>query len=212
MNCERFDEYEMGELSAQEFESHLSQCAFCREQATRDARLEAALPALREPARAPLLWERIEAGLLEETRSGSGQGPIGKGFVLGRFFKKRLIYIPAAALFLAAVGLGVFFAMKPRLSDSGLLAQRALKNIELKEQEYVRAIRDLEKTALPKMAGMELEMMSLYRDRLATIDAQIERCREAVSANPANAHIRRYMLAVLKDKQETLAELLEGQD
>ncbi len=212
MNCEKFGAYEMGELSAQEFKLHLSQCSFCREQAELDARLEAALPALREAAPAPRLWERIEAGLQEEIRTTPGPRPAGEGFALGRFFKQRFIAITAAALFLAAVGLGIFFALKPVPSASGLLARKALENIESKEGEYVQAIQDLEKIARPHMAEMDLEMMSLYRDRLAAIDAQIERCREALSANPANAHIRRYMLAALKDKQDTLAELLEDRD
>jgi hypothetical protein len=51
-------------------------------------------------------------------------------------------------------------------------------------------------------------MMLLYRDKLETIDAQIERCKEALALNPASAHIRRYLLAALQDKKGTLAELL----
>jgi len=51
-------------------------------------------------------------------------------------------------------------------------------------------------------------MMLLYREKLETIDAQIERCQEALAANPANAHIRRYLLAALQDKKAALADLL----
>jgi len=58
------------------------------------------------------------------------------------------------------------------------------------------------------MAGLDLELDSLYRDRLGTIDAQIARCREALKSNPANAHIRRYLMAALRDKRETLTEVL----
>jgi hypothetical protein len=61
------------------------------------------------------------------------------------------------------------------------------------------------------MADMNLELMLLYRDRLETIDDQIEQCREALSENPGNAHIRRYMLAALQDKKQTLKELLESE-
>jgi len=78
----------------------------------------------------------------------------------------------------------------------------------LKEGEYIQAINELEKTARPKLAGMDLQMMSLYRDRLAAIDSQLERCKEALASNPANAHIRRYLLAALQDKKQTLAEVL----
>jgi hypothetical protein len=51
--------------------------------------------------------------------------------------------------------------------------------------------------------------MLLYRDRLETIDAQIARCQEALAENPSNAHIRRYLLAALQDKKETLRELAQ---
>jgi hypothetical protein len=57
------------------------------------------------------------------------------------------------------------------------------------------------------MANMNIELMLLYRDRLETIDDQIDRCREALLENPANTHIRRYMLAALQDKKDTLTEL-----
>jgi predicted metal-dependent hydrolase len=55
---------------------------------------------------------------------------------------------------------------------------------------------------------LDLELEFLYRERLEVIDAQIAKCREAVAANPANAHIRRYLMAALQDKKETLAEVL----
>ena len=210
MSCEKFDKYEMGELSAQEFERHVSECTSCREQSGLETRLTAETEALRAPVRAPYLWERIEAGLREEMNGNTGRSD--KKSALRRFHRKWLVLVPAAALFLAAVGLAAIFALKQKIPASGLLADKALENIELKEREYIRAIQDLEKAARPKMAGMDLEMMSLYRDRLGTIDTQIERCREALAANPANAHIRRYMLAALQDKQETLVRVLENQD
>jgi hypothetical protein len=54
-------------------------------------------------------------------------------------------------------------------------------------------------------------MMALYRERLETIDAQIERCRRALELNPASAHIRRYMLAALQDKTLTLIQIRDYQ-
>jgi hypothetical protein len=62
--------------------------------------------------------------------------------------------------------------------------------------------------AAPKIEAMDLQMVSLYRDKLAAIDSQIAKCREALNSNPANAHIRRYLLAALSDKRQTLTEIL----
>jgi hypothetical protein len=111
---------------------------------------------------------------------------------------------------LVAAGLGIYFGFKAlsRPPSSGLLARQAMAKVEKIEREHMQAIEELEKKALPKMASLDLEMMLLYRDKLETIDAQIERCKEALASNPANAHIRRYLLAALQDKKGTLAELL----
>jgi hypothetical protein len=92
------------------------------------------------------------------------------------------------------------------------MAKKALARVEQKEQDYLKAIQDLEKQALPKMAGMDLKLVFLYRDRLETIDAQIKQCQEALALNPANAHIRRYLMMALIDKKETLAEILDPEN
>ena len=89
------------------------------------------------------------------------------------------------------------------------LAGAALVQVEQKEKEYSAAIAELEAVALPQMAKLDTDLMLLYRDRLETIEAQIERCKEALATNPANAHIRRYLLAALQDKKETLKELVD---
>lgn len=75
--------------------------------------------------------------------------------------------------------------------------------------KYESAIAELEKVVSVKMSALDLELMFLYRDRLETINAQIVQCKEAISTNPANSHIRRYLLMALQDKQETMKELLE---
>ena len=59
-----------------------------------------------------------------------------------------------------------------------------------------------------KMESLDLNLALLYRDKLETIDSQIERCKDALQDNPANTHIRRYLLAALDDKKQTLREIL----
>jgi hypothetical protein len=66
----------------------------------------------------------------------------------------------------------------------------------------------LEEKAQSHMQNMDIQLMLLYKDRLAIIDNQIHECKEAMEQNPANTHIRNYMLAALQDKKETLSELL----
>jgi hypothetical protein len=115
----------------------------------------------------------------------------------------------AAVLFLLIVSVGLYFLLNQKTGEPRLLAEKALIKVEKKENEYMEAIVELEERVLPKMAGLDLELMLLYRDRLETIDDQITRCKEALAENPANAHIRHYLLAALQDKRETLSEILE---
>ena len=60
------------------------------------------------------------------------------------------------------------------------------------------------------MARMDPSLMLLYRDKLETIETQIAYCKEALIDNPANAHIRRYLLIALQDKKKALQEIISN--
>ncbi|UCH92578.1 MAG: zf-HC2 domain-containing protein [Candidatus Aminicenantes bacterium] len=200
MSCEQFKKFELGEIDSREFREHLKVCPDCRDQEQLDSRLMNLSRWLKEPVQSPGLWERIEHTLKEEEHQRS------QPLVIGVSRRSFTFYLAAAVMFIA-VAVGIFFWLLQGKHEPGLLTEAALKKIEVKEHEYIKAIEELERQTLPRMASMNIELMLLYRDRLETIDDQIRRCREALSENPANTHIRRYMLAALQDKKETLREL-----
>ena len=208
MSCERYEWFENGELTAGEFESHARDCAECRAQAALDARLDREIAALRTPLGAERLWNRIEASLRREKEIAAvrDRQPAfrGRGFGLRRW----AILAPAGAAVLVIAVFAVLTLRRPS-SPSGLLTSESLARVETKEKEYMEAIEALAREARPKLEAMDIQMMSLYRDKLAMIDAQIARCREALDSNPANAHIRGYLLAALQDKRQALAEMLK---
>jgi hypothetical protein len=181
-----------------------------------DARLDAEIPALRQPvAGGPELWNRIEGALEAEKARGAAaampqEAPAAyrRPFGVLRNPGKRRILIPAGAAALSLIALAAVLITRSAVPSSGILTARALARVESVEKEYLDAIGDLEKMAGPKIEAMDLQMVSLYRDKLAAIDAQIAKCREALDSNPANAHIRRYLLAALGDKRRTLTEIL----
>lgn len=222
MTCKKFEKYELGKISSAKFKPHVKECAICQEKIRLDERLMSmARSSADKPIHAPQLWARIEEDLRKEKEKGSLHREKEKlqsraveqkelVFRLRAMSFKLLPLVPAAAAVLVAAGLGVYFGFKTlsRPPSSGLLARQTLARIEKIEREHIQAIEELEKKALPKMASLDLEMMLLYRDKLETIDAQIERCKEALALNPANAHIRRYLISALQDKKGTLAELL----
>ncbi len=210
MSCDKYDKYGDGAQTAEEFARHVRDCLECREQAALDARLDREIPALRKPVGAEGLWQRIETSLRHEkeiTAARDGKSVSG-GLKLSAFLSRRwAVLIPAGAALVAAAVLGIQLFRTPP-APSGILAREALARVEIKEKEYLGAIDLLERRARPKIAAMDLQEMSLYGDKLATIDAQIDKCREALDSNPANAHIRRYLLAALQDKRQTLADVL----
>lgn len=112
----------------------------------------------------------------------------------------------AALLFLALAGL-LYYRQQQPLPVKGLLAEKALQRVEAAEADYLSAIAGLEAAVTPQLTALPPDLASLYRARLEAVDAQILRCREALAVNPANAHIRRYLLAALHDKQETLRSI-----
>ncbi|MCX6560375.1 MAG: hypothetical protein NTZ26_07655 [Candidatus Aminicenantes bacterium] len=210
MICEKYETRQSGAMAEDEFARHLRTCAACREQAALDERLDREIVSLRHPVETEPLWGRIETSLREEKARpavGAAKAVPPRRLWTAFFWRRRPLLIPAAAALLLAVVLGLLWLPKPA-PPSGLLVGDVLAKAEIAEQAYRSAIEALERQARPKIASMDLSMMSLYRGKLTVIDAQIERCRTALSENRANAHIQRYLLAALQDKQQTLTDVL----
>jgi hypothetical protein len=182
MKCAKFDDFGAGRISAGEFAEHVRGCV-----------------------EALLVAEKVAGHGAARREKRPSRRSIRTLFQWGHRWK---VLVPAGAAAIVFLATATVLLLRISAPPSGILAHRALAKVELKEKEYTDAIDALEKLARPKIDAMDLQLVSLYRDRLAAIDAQIEKCRDALASNPANAHIRRYLLAALKDKQQTLAEVL----
>jgi hypothetical protein len=202
MSCEAYRQFELGEMEETVFNRHAPGCAECQRLLEHDAQLLTLAKSLKPSVGNPLLWAKIENALRVEQQK---RRPAWREALQ----EHKWTLLRMAAVLFVAVGIGSYFLLKPQPSDSRLLAGAALEQVEKKESEYAAAIAKLEAVALPQMAKLDIDLMLLYRDRLETIDAQILRCKEALAANPANAHIRRYLLAALQDKKDTLKELAD---
>lgn len=206
MKCSKFEKSEQGLLSPSDFAAHVETCPDCSGAAALNRRLSEEAMKLRAPVSAPGLWDRIESALLAEAAGAARPVPSFRRPTRRRSFRPGSLLIPAAAVLLLV--LVAIFRPAASVPKSGLMAQKALAEVEAREAEYLAAIEELERSARSKISAMDLTLMSLYRDRLSVIDSQIEKCREALAVNPANAHIRRYLMAALQDKKQTLAEAL----
>ena len=202
MSCHVYEKYDQGKIGEEEFRLHSQTCPDCREMAWQDDRLLSLARGLKEPVRAPSLWTRIEQSLREEQQRGEKKR-------WASVFSKRWASVPLAAMLVVGLGLGLYFWLRPGLGESRLLSESFLRRVERREMRYERLIRRLEGDVEPQMADLGLDLMLLYRDRLEVIDEQILSCREALTENPGNAHIRRYMLAAFQEKEDTLREILK---
>jgi len=203
MNCPWIDQYENDQISEKTFRQHAKKCVTCQKYLTENEKLMKLALSLKQEIHAPSLWNRIEKALEKEDKKIVKR--IEKPFWVRAY--PVLKFAAVLALFLSA---GLFFWNQLGHSQKNILAESALKRVEKQEAAYIRAIEELENKSESKMEAMDLELAFLYRDRLETIDAQIDRCREALETNPGNAHIRRYMLAALQEKKETLKEILSS--
>ena len=197
MSCDRYQERELGRLDEAAFQAHLKDCSVCRERLREDERLMELAAGLKPPAEPPFLWERVEAGLRAEQQRA----------------RRRTWIYRAAAVLVVSLGLGALVQQQRGAPEpaTGLYTAEALEKVREREREYAAAIEELEQIAGERLDRMDAELALLYRDKIATIDTQIDRCLQALHGNPANTHIRRYLLLALRDKRETLEEIVQLQ-
>ena len=204
MSCDAYRQHHFGEMADADFHKHVQTCPACQAIVQHDRLLMATASQLDEKIDAPLLWAKIENRLRAEQQRTARRADVSNFF---RRHQHALLRIAALLVVTVAAAGSLFLLEKTPASEQRILTASALDKIEKKEREYENAINELEKLVAPKFTKMDVDLMLLYRDRLETIDAQIVRCKEALAANPGNAHIRRYLLAALQDKRETLQEV-----
>jgi hypothetical protein len=197
------EEYAAGNLEQAVFDAHLKLCRQCREHLAVHNRIDKKAAGLKSTIEVPDLWDKIREGIEEESSSAKFRV----------FSLSSDIYsyaVAAAAVLVLFISITVYQLFRPSESDPvRLLGEEQLKSVVETEKQYELAIRELEKAASIKLADQDIGLALLYKDKLATIEAQIERCKEALKTNPANHHIRKYLFAALQDKRKTLQEILE---
>jgi hypothetical protein len=204
MQCRIYKQYITGKVSRDDFEIHVRSCPECGQKWSQDQQIMQLAKTLRQPVNVPELWSSIARSLEQE--KVCNRKPIRWPGPTSGYHR---LLIAAAAVLVFAVSLTVFLLRDEAIPEKGLISASALKKVQEREADYLEAIAELEKLTRDKMAAMDINLMLLYRDRLETIDSQIARCNEALQTNPMNAHIRRYLFAALRDKKETLKEMMQ---
>ena len=200
ITCSQFDDllFDASPLAMETAARHAQECASCAETLAAWNELSSTAQSMRTTWKNDTLWPRIERALREEKKRRS---------------PSRWLWQVAAALFIT-IGLGgtMFYALRTQTReaafDNSILRVSALDEVETAEREHVRTIAKLEKLADPKLDDAETPLMISYKEKLMLLDDAIEECQTNIDRNRQNAHLRKQLLAMYSEKQQTLQDVL----
>lgn len=198
-------------------ESHAMNCVGCAEELRAWKNLYSTASELHREWDSPALWPRIEAAL--EQQASPAKDSRGRqlfGFWnSGSWSLSGLQWQTAAAalLLVALTASAIWFIANQgtrRIPDNqALLNDRAVNDVERAEAAYERAIDKLGAQARPQLQN-STPLMANYREKLLVLDSAIADLKSQASMNPANGHVRRELLAMYHEKQDTLEQVLEA--
>jgi len=184
-----------------------------------DRDLSAAASSLRKAWDSPELWPRIEQALLLESSRKATEAPEKVGFFEDLFGSLAHNWRPALAglaLFgLATAGLLVFRGSGGRdpytvsSSHAALLTEQAASEVERTEAAYVASIEKLSRLAVPRLEKATEPVLVNYREKLALIDGAIAELKSNIEQNRFNTHLSEELLAMYREKQRTLQDILQ---
>jgi hypothetical protein len=196
--------------------AHASTCAACARELREWQQLSALAPELRKGWESPSLWPRIEQGL-----AGAGAGARLRGWL--RWASpagwRGLVPMAAVALLLVAGAGGVWLsrarapggALTADWQNTGdpLLTDQAVDQVESAERQYIAAIERLSKLAGRQVAAPSSPLARSYREKLVLLDATIAELQAGIDSNRLNSNLRRELLAMYREKQQTLRDLMQ---
>jgi hypothetical protein len=201
ITCNQLDDllFDASPLAMETAARHAESCAACAERLAAWNEIEETARSMRETWRSDLLWPRIERALENERRKRSPRA-------------KWLWQIAAGLLLTVALGGTVFYAVRVQSHDAAfdrdILRITALDEVERAEQSHLEAIERLERVAEQKLKDAQTPLMVSYKEKLMLLDEAIAECEANIEQNRQNAHLRKQLLAMYTDKQQTLTDVL----
>jgi hypothetical protein len=192
-------------------ETHATTCAGCKEELRAWKSLSAAATELHQEWDSPSLWPRIEQALSQQPIAPKNSR---WSRFLGSWSLGSLQWQTAAAalLLIALTGSMLWFISRPthdNLQNQALLKDSTVNEVERAEANYERAIDKLDAQARPQLESSSAPLMASYREKLSVLDDAIADLKSQAGINPANGHLRRQLLAMYQEKQDTLEQVLE---
>ena len=193
--CKNLDDLllEGDEFSMRIAAEHASGCEACAEKLASWNEISGTARDLHVTWENELLWPRIERAIRSESQRS----------------RVRLWQIAAAFLIFAVVGGLIWRAHeRTRAFDDVIMRETALEQVEETEKAHIAAINNLEKIAGPKLEDPSSPLLVSYREKLMLLDDAIAECQMNIDRNRQNARLRRQLLAIYTEKQQTLQQVL----
>lgn len=193
-------------------EAHARGCAECARELSEWRQLSSAAPGLRKSWPSPELWPRIHQRLAEESQSAAPATAAPRSLMR---------WLPAASIVtlfgIATAGLWAFRNSGGRdpltshwqTTKAPLLTEKAVDEVETAEKAYLDSIENLSKLAEPRLASGNSPVMLNYREKLTLLDSAIADLQSGIEQNRFNTHLRRELLAIYREKQKTLQNLMK---
>jgi hypothetical protein len=195
-------------------EAHATSCAQCAEEIAAWKSLSVAAKELQDYTPSPELWPRIEQALAEQAASKAKPNGRRSWFsFLPDFSLGWQTALAGACALVLTVSLGWVYVHKPPRpgnDDRSLLKSSALKEVESAEVAYEKAIDKLAEEAKPQLDTPATPLMASYQEKLQVLDSAIGDLRAQAGLNPSNAQLRYQLLAMYREKEQTLQEVLEA--
>jgi hypothetical protein len=192
-------------------EAHAAGCAICAAEVREWKNLSVAASELHQEWDSAGLWPRIEEALAQNAKVTAGSRWI-------RIFREwnfgLLLWQTAAALLLIMLaGSGIWLVRSSHRDvipqNEALLSDQTVNDVRRAELAYEKAIDKLDAQARPQLENSASPLMASYREKILVLDSAIADLKSQTGINPGNGHLRRELLAMYQEKQDTLEEVLE---
>ena len=199
INCNQIDDllFDGSPLAMETAARHAAECDACAETLAAWNELSATAQSMRTTWENDTLWPRIERALRAEKKRPSP-----------RWLRQAV----AAAFIIVALGAPLFYALRTQSREAAfdrtIIRVSALDEVERAERDHIRAIENLEKVAEPKLEDAQSPLMISYKEKLMMLDDAIAECQSNIDRNRQNAHLRKQLLAMYTEKQQTLTDVM----